>query len=137
MIPEGTYPGKITAAWLERNDMQQSDDLMMAFDIELTALDGTTMDASPRHATTGKFGWSGKAVAKLLGLDWPGGLKTIESVVGRAVEVKIKHNVSAKGTEYENAYIVTPPERKPATPDQVDAAVAKLEAEANDDDIPF
>ena len=138
MNPEGTYPGKIIAAWLERNDAQQSDDLVMAFDCALTAPDGTELEASPRHATTGKYGWSGKAVAKLLELDWPGGLRNIGDTVGREVQVKIKHNTSQRGTEYENAYIVTPPSREPATSEQIEAGLAKLEVEdADDSNIPF
>ena len=137
MNAEGTYPATITAACLERNDQQQSDDLVMSFDCTATLEDGVTAEGTARHMTTGKLDWSGKAVAKLLELDWPGGLKDIGSTVGREVQVRIKHNTSQRGTEFENWYIVTPPSREPATPEQIDAGLAKLEAEANDDDVPF
>ena len=138
MNPEGVYPGKIIAACLERNDAQQSDDLVMSFDCALTCPDGSEIEATARHMTTGKLAWSGKAVAKLLELDWPGGLRNIAETVGRDVTVRIKHNTTERGNTYENAYIVTPPSREPATPEQIETGLAKLaKAEMDDENIPF
>jgi len=134
MIDEGYYTGTITAAWLERDDRNQSDDLIMCFELAIDGQEETTA----RHATTGKNAWSGRGVAKLLDLKWPAGLREIETTIGREVPVRIKHKTSERtGDTYCNAYIQALRESNPATPEQIEAGLAKLEAEDDDGDAPF
>lgn len=135
MNPPGTYQDcEITEAWIEKQ--QDGSALSMCFRLNLPYPDGGSGEVVAQHATSGQFGWSGRAVADLLEVPWPGGLRKIDAVVGRKVTVVVKHKESG-GKTYENAYIATGRRGQPATDDEIEAGVAKLEAEAGDDNIPF
>ncbi len=135
MIPEGNYTGTITGAWCERDNKHQSDALVMCFGVEIEGHG----EHIARHDTEGKNSWSGKGVAKLLGIEWPDGLSTIDDVVGREVPVRVKHNTSQKGDLYCNVYIQAPRESEPATKAQIAAGIERIKRQEvkDDDNIPF
>jgi len=134
MNPEGYYSGEIMTGWLEEGQSG----LMMCFDINVELEDSTFVNVKASHFTEGEWGEIGQEVAAYLGLDWPNGLRDIATTAGKRVRVRIKHKT--KGVEvYDNAYIVTPRKKaNPATPEQIEAGLAKLEAQSGTDDAaPF
>ena len=124
VIAEGYYDGEIVGAFAEMDYADK--DLMMCFDIDLLN-EGAGESVTARHFTEGELGKIGQRVAESLELEWPGCLRHMAPCIGKKVRVRVKHKVSAE-TTYVNAYIVTGKERKPASPEQVEMAIAKLEA---------
>ena len=126
--PEGYHDGTISDARVE----MEKGNLVMYFDVDIEGFKTTTC----RHGCGGQYGYIAKDVAEHLELQWPEGLKKIETVLGRAVRVKVKH----KDT-WENSSIVTRSRNQDdgeVTDEVLDAAIAKLAAEENsDDDTPF
>ena len=136
MTPIGTYPAKIVGAYLETDD---DGSLRMCFECDLTMPDCSIVTETARHPTSGEYGKIGKAVAQLLDIEWPDGLKTIDLAIGKECFCKIKHKTSKHtGETFINCYIHTGRIPQPATPEQIDLALAKLKAaELSDDDMPF
>ena len=132
MIAEGPYTGTIEKGWLEKTD---SGDLLMCFSIKIK---GENEIVTARHVTFGQYAGIGEKVAELLELDWPKGLRDIEKAAGKTVPVKIKHK-EYSGETYVNAYIVVNRPAQPATPEQIEMAIAKMEAQQADDSdaLPF
>ncbi len=131
-IPEGYYPGKITGALVDKKDER------LCFDCEIELPDGSTAKVTAKHPTKGQHKKIGREVIEHLGLAWPSALLKIEDLApGIETEIRIKHNAGDSGAVFVNAYIATNPPLEPATPEQLNALVAKLEAEALDDEIGF
>lgn len=134
MVTDGYYNGVIREAWTEAGDSGAG--LYMCF---LVATDEVGEQIA-RHPTEGDYAEIGESVAKHLGLDYPKCLRNLMPCVGKAVRLKVKTKIK-DGTPYQNAYIVTPREKKPANEAQIEMTIAKIEAGwavlTKKDDEPF
>lgn len=142
MSLEGYFNGAIHDAWTEADE--KTGGLYVCFNIGLDELPAGTDHPGYvvcRHPTEGEYADLGRKVVEHVGLAWPAGLRDMTPCINKSVRVKIKQKESNNGTKYENAYIALPYERKRATPEQLNMALAKLEAKsavaADDDALPF
>jgi hypothetical protein len=131
---EGKFSGRITDTDFEQ-DRDNPDGLILCFTIKLD--DGH--QAVARHRTHGAYSHIARKMIEEFGLDWPKGVLSIGTLVGRDVPVKIKHKTSKNGTVYENAYIdFGGSQNEPADSDFVKRAVEKMaETPIADDGLPF
>ena len=132
MTPDGYYDATVADAWLDVDD----DGIVLCFRCQIF-IEAEMTEVEPRHSCAGKYGWSGEAVAEFFGLEFPAGLRKITETVGKECRINIKTKTARDGNEYQNAYIVTRQRKEPATQEAINAALAKLEAAASDDDAPF
>ena len=123
---EGYYEATIHAVKVEKS---QSEDLMGCFGVKLE--DGSRVVAT--CFLTGKYAeYTPDLFTKTLGLKWPSGMRELKDTIGKTVSVRCKHKDS-----HENFYLVAPRTNEAATADEIEAAIAKAERAADDDNIPF
>jgi hypothetical protein len=106
-LQEGYYSGTVTSAWLEQND-EEEEDLILVCNVEVdNGLGEVETRRSLMRGDPDRLARSIEIAASLGVERWPEDLERLsDRAPGKKVRLWVKHNVSRNGRLFVNAYLI-------------------------------
>ena len=133
--PDGTYTAVINDVSFEA-DTQNADGMIVVFDLVLSNGDKVTA----KHRTHGEFARIFKDIVETqFNLPFPAGIAQLADKTGSEVGVKLKTRTSARGSTFQNAYILGSgaAQGEKLSLDEVNRRLNAATTGASDGDLPF